>query len=138
MTRLKFIKAEAIDARKNYSYGSSIREIWFKEPGGKESAIEISGNFPVRRGNQLGLVFDNKGNNYVAIVNFSTELYFNFVPEVERASYDPFPALDWFYRSFFRQKLISPYGSETVRLHKEIEQLVQHEISKFNKENREK
>lgn len=105
MTRLQFIKAKAIDARKNYSWGSSVREVWFKDDSGKESAIEFSGPFPVRSGNLLGLVYDQTRGHYLAIANFSTEMYFNFVPEVQSMEYNPLPDLGWISKWFFVQRL---------------------------------
>lgn len=135
MTRLHFFHAEAIDVRKNYSYGASIRELWFKEPNGKEGSIEFSVNLPVRRGNRIGLIYDNHRRHYVAIINFSTEQYFNYVPEVRSARYDPFPGAGWFYNWFFRQKLTSPYGNETEELHKRIEDLVDREVIAYRKFN---
>lgn len=132
MSRLQFTKAKAIDARKNFFYGSSVREIWFRDENGKENAIEFSGPFPVRTGNLLGLVYDNVREHYVAIANFSTEMYFNFVPEVQSMDYNPFPDLGRFWNWFSREKLTSPYGDETVALHKAVEALICAEISKFN------
>jgi hypothetical protein len=106
----------------------SVRELWFKDPSGKESFVEFSANFPIRRGNRLGLVYDNKLRTYVAIINFSTEQYFNFVPEVRSADYDPFPDAWLFHRWFFRQRLTSPYGDETEELHLSIEELIDREV----------
>ncbi len=133
MSRLKFTTAKAIDARKNYSYGSSIREIWFKDDTGKESVIQFSGPFPVRTGNLLGFVYDNTRGHYLAIVNFSTELYYNFVPEVESMEYNPFPDLGWLFNWLHTSTLTSSYGSETVSLNRAVEALICAEISRFNK-----
>lgn len=131
MARLTFFHAEALDVRKNCSYGASLRELWFKEPGGKEGCVEFSANFPIRRGNRIGLVYDNELRRYVAIVNFSTEQYFSFVPEVRSANYDPFPDAWLFDKWFFRQRLTSPYGDETEELNRSIEELIDREVDAY-------
>lgn len=105
MTRLQFIKAKAIDARKNYSWGSSVREVWFKDDSGKESAIEFSGPFPVRSGNLLGLVYDQTRGHYLAIANFSTEMYFNFCQKCRAWSTTHYQISDGSLNGFFVQRL---------------------------------
>lgn len=135
MNRLVFFEAEALDVRKNMSRWSTVRELWFKKPNGGEGSVEYSADLPIRRGNKIGLVFDTKHNHHVAIVNFSTEQYYNRVPEVESAAYDPFPNSGWFDRWFFRQTLTSPYGSETVEFHRSVEDIIAHAISEHRSRN---
>lgn len=133
MRRLEIFHAEAIDVRKHYSFGCQVRELWFKDASGKECCIELWANFPIRRGNKLGLVYDHRLVAYVAIVNFSTERYFNFVPEVRTAIYDPFPDVGWFHKWFLRQRLTSPYGEETVELNRGIEDLIEQEVVAYRR-----
>jgi hypothetical protein len=131
MQRLDFFHAEAIDVRKHFSFGCPVRELWFKNASGTECSIEFWANFPIRRGNKLGLVYDNNLARHVAIVNFSTEQYFNFVPAVRAANYDPFPDAWLFQKWFFRQRLTSPYGEETVKLNRAIEDLIKREVDAY-------
>jgi hypothetical protein len=132
MQRLDFFHAEAIKVRKHYSYGCQVRELWFKDASGKECCIELWANFPIRRGNKLGLVYDTKLARYLAIVNFSTEQYFNFVPAVLGVTYDPFPDAWLFQKWFFRQRLTSPYGQETVTLNRSVEDLIKREVAAYS------
>ena len=74
-------------------------------------------------------MYDRKLARYLAIVNFSTERYFNFVPEVQAANLDPFPDAWFFQKWFFRQRLTSPYGEETVELNRGIEDLIKREAT---------
>lgn len=131
MVQVQSLMVTAIEGRRNFSYGQELREVWYRRDDGIEGSLQYSGDFGVRAGNKLALIYSPAINSHwLGIVNFSTELYINFVPNwVSRKTY-PFPDLIWPLNKAFPDLQESAFGKQSPALHQAVEAVVGQLIAK--------
>lgn len=131
MVQVQSLMVTAIEGRRNFSYGQELREVWYRRDDGIEGSLQYSGDFGVRAGNKLALIYSPAINSHwLGIVNFSTELYINFVPNwVSRKTY-PFPDLIWPFNKAFPDLQESAFGKQSPALHQAVESVVGQLIAK--------
>lgn len=131
MVQIESIIVTAIEAKRNYSYGQEMREVWYRRQDGIEGNLQYTGPFGIRSGNRLGLVFSAAlHGRWLAVVNFSTEQYINFVPNwATRKTYPFAGVLFWPLSKAFPQLEESAYGSQSPEIHQAVEARVRSMIS---------
>jgi hypothetical protein len=130
MIQVHSLMVTATEGRRNFSYGQEMREVWYRREDGVEGSLQYTGDFGVRSGNKLALIYSPSiTNQWLAIVNFSTELYINFVPNwVTRKTY-LFPDLIWPLNKAFPDLKESAFGKQSPALHQSVETTIQRLIN---------
>lgn len=126
MIQVHSLMVTATEGRRNFSYGQEMREVWYRREDGVEGSLQYSGEFGVRAGNKLALIYSPSINSqWLAIVNFSTELYINFVPNWATRKTYMFHDLIWPFNKMYPQLEESAFGKQSPAIHQAVEASIQ-------------
>lgn len=131
MVAIQSIIVTAIEARRNYSYGQEMRELWYRRQDGIEGSVQYTGPFGARAGNRLALIYSPViTDRWLAIVNFSTEQYINFVPSWATRKTYPFADLMWPFNKVFPELEVSAFGKQSPAIYQSVESAIGQLIAK--------
>lgn len=133
MNQVHSLMVTATEGRRNFSYGQEMREVWYRREDGVEGSIQYSGEFGVRAGNKLALIYSPSINSqWLAIVNFSTEQYINFVPNWATRKTYMFHDLIWPFNKLYPQVEESAFGKQSPAIYLAVESTIRRLIGKYN------
>ena len=134
MIQVHSLMVTATEGRRNFSYGQEMREVWYRREDGVEGSLQYSGEFGVRAGNKLALIYSPSINTqWLAIVNFSTELYINFVPNWATRKTYPFLVSSGHSTRFTPELEESAFGKQSPAIYQTVESVIGQLIAKRQK-----
>jgi hypothetical protein len=131
MIQVHSLMVTATEGRRNFSYGQEMREVWYRREDGVEGSLQYSGEFGVRAGNKLALIYSPSiSSQWLAIVNFSTEQYINFVPNWATRKTYMFHDLIWPFNKLYPQVEESAFGKQSPAIYQSVESVIGQLIAK--------